>query len=208
MDTTPSPREAIRVAAAASDRFLRPADLDVSASAFPQAEHAGAIDRIVPGVYLGPQWPRQRLTEAAAWTLRHPNVVACLITAAAYHELTDAFERGTWLLVPHGSSPPRSRTSGVHVVQVAPWLIAPEEDGENGIVRVNAHGVTVRVTGPDRTVLDLWRYPRLISAEHALVALRRRVSTRGFNVPAFARLARRLGAWSKVEQVLQGMMVR
>jgi hypothetical protein len=203
-----SPREAIRVAAATSDRFLRAADLDVPASAFAQAEHAGVIDRIVPGVYLGPGWPRQTLTDAAAWTLRHPNAVACLITAAVHHQLTDAFERGTWLLVPQGSSPPRSRASAVHVVQVAPWLVAPEDDEVNGIVRMNAHGVTVRVTGPDRTVLDLWRYPQLISGEHALVALRRRASTRGFNVPSFARLARRLGVWSKVEQVLQGMMVR
>lgn len=204
----PSPREAIRVAAASSDRLLRAADLDVPAYALAQAERAGLIERIVPGIYLGPEWPRQRLTEAAAWTLRHPDAVAGLITAAVYHELTDAFERGTWLLVPHGTSPPRSHTSGVHVVQVAPWMVDPADDTANGILSVSAHGVTVRVTGPDRTVLDLWRYPRLISAEHALVGLRRRVSTPGFNVPAFARLARRLGAWSKVEPVLQGMMVR
>lgn len=204
----PSPREAIRVAAVSGDRLLRAADLDVPAYALAQAERAGLIERIVPGIYLGPEWPRQRLTEAAAWTLRHPGAVAGLITAAVYHELTDAFERGTWLLVPHGTSPPRSHTSGVHVVQVAPWMVDPADDAANGILSVSAHGVTVRVTGPDRTVLDLWRYPQLISAEHALAGLRRRVSTPGFNVPAFARLARRLGAWSKVEQTLQGMMVR
>lgn len=204
----PSPREAIRLAAASGDRFLRAGDLDVPAYALAQTQRAGLIERIVPGVYLGPAWPRQRLTEAAAWTLRHPNAVAGLITAAVYHELTDAFERGTWLLVPHGTSPPRSQTSGVHVVQVAPWMLHPGDDATNGILHASAHGVAVRVTGPDRTVLDLWRYPQLISAEHALVALRRRVSTPGFNVPAFARLARRLGAWSKVERTLQGMMVR
>lgn len=203
-----SPREVIRVAAGSSDRFLRAGDLDVPAYALAQAERAGLIERIVPGVYLGPGWPRQRLTEAAGWTLRHPDAVAGLITAAVYHQLTDAFERGTWLLVPHGTSPPRSRTSGVHVVQVAPWMLDPDDDEANGILPTTAHGVRVRVTGPDRTVLDLWRYPQVISAEHALVALRRRVSTPGFNVPAFARLARRLGVWSKVEQTLQGMMVR
>ena len=204
----PSPREAIRLAAASSDRLFRAGDLDVPGYALAQAEHAGLIERIVPGVYLGPGWPRQRLTEAAAWILRHPNAVAGLLTAAVHHELTDAFERGTWLLVPHGTSPPRSHTSGVHVVQVAPWMVDPGDDAANGIVHATAHGVTVRVTGPDRTVLDLWRYPQLVSGEHALVALRRRVSAPGFNVPAFARLARRLGAWSKVEQTLQGMMVR
>lgn len=203
-----SPREAIRVAATASNRLVRAADIDVPAYALAQAERAGIIDRVAPGIYLGPGWPRLALTEAAAWTLRHPDAVAGLLTAAVLHGLTDAFEGGTWLLVPVGTSPPRSRTSEVRVVQVAPWLVNPADDHPNGIFRVDVHGVTVRVTGPDRTVLDLWRYSQAIAGEHALVALRRRTSAPDFTMPSFARLARRLEVWARIEPVLQGMIVR
>lgn len=200
--------ETIRRGATSSARLLTAAGLEVHSSAMARLAREGAVERIIPGVYIGTSHPRHPLIEVAAWTLRHPEAVACLLTAAVYHELTDAFPRGVWLFVPLGTPPPRSRVASVHVVQVAPWMVDRADDAANGILSVSAHGVTVRVTGPDRTVLDLWRYPRLISAEHALVGLRRRVSTPGFNVPAFARLARRLGAWSKVEPVLQGMMVR
>jgi hypothetical protein len=63
----------------------------------------------------------------------------------------------------------------------------------------------VRLTGPDRTVIDLWRFPRLVAREHALAALRRRVAAPDFRVPDFARLARHLEAWARIEPVLEGM---
>ena len=95
----------------------------------------------------------------------------------------------------------------VRVVQTAPRWVDPGEDEENGIVHLPVHGVDVRITGPDRTVIDLWHYPSLISGEHALVALRRRSRAPDFRIPAFARLAERIGVWKRIQPVLQGMMV-
>jgi len=203
-----SPREAIQHAADASDRLIRAEDLDVPSYSLAQAERAGVVERVAPGVYLGPRWPRHALTEAAAWTLRHPDAVAGLITAAVHHGLTDAFERGTWLIVRIGSSPPRSRVAPVRVIQAAPWLVDRRQDADNGIEVVQVHGVVVRVTNPDRTVIDLWRYPRLVEGEHALVALRRRISAADFHTASFARLARHMEVWKRIEPVLQGMMTR
>lgn len=171
-------------------------------------EQEGTLARVVQGVYLGAEHQRHPLAEAAAWTLRYPSAVIGLLTAATYHDLTDAFPRGTWLYVPKGTTVPRSTTSPVHVVQIAPHLVEPADDAENGIVTLNVHGVAVRITNADRTTIDLWRYPYRVSAEHALVALRRRTRAKGFSVPRFAHLAQRLDAWSTIEPVLQGMLVR
>ena len=55
-------------------------------------------------------------------------------------------------------------------------------------------------------MIDLWRYPRLVAREHALAALRRRVAAPDFSVPAFARLAKHLEAWARIEPVLEGML--
>ena len=171
-------------------------------------EQTGALERIIPGVYVGAAHKQHPLIEAAAWTVRHPRAVACLLTAAVHHELTDAFAGGTWLYVPLGSSPPRSRVVRVHVVQTAEWLVNPVHDEDNGIDVIQVHGVNLHVTGPNRTALDLWRYPRRVPIEHALEALRRLVSDNKFHLPAFARLGRRLGIWPKVEPVVQGLVLR
>ena len=201
----PAPRTIVHEAAR-HDQLLRADALGVPGHALVRAEAAGELVRVVPGIYLGASWPRSTLTEAAAWTLRYPAAVAGLLTAAVHHGLTDAFEQATWLCVPIGTSVPRSRTTPIHPVQVTPRWLTPEADAENGIARFEAHGVVVRVTGPDRTVIDLWRYPRLVAREHALAALRRRVAAPDFSVPAFARLAKHLEAWARIEPVLEGML--
>jgi hypothetical protein len=159
-------------------------------------------------VYIGAQHKLHPLVEAAAWTLRSSEAVACLLTAAIYEGLTDAFERGTWLYVPKGSSPPRSRTHPVHAIQTSERFIDRAHDADNGIIAVQVHGVAVRITGPDRTVLDLFRYPKHIPGEYALEALRRRASAQDFRIPVFARLARRLDIRRKIDPLLQGLVLR
>ena len=200
--------DTIRAAASASDRLLCAAELGVSAAGMSRMEREGVLERIIPGVYVGVAHRQHPLLKAATWTMRHPRAVACLLTAAVFHDLVDAFAGGAWLYVPKGASPPRSRVVPVHVVQTAPRFVDPERDEENGIATVTVHGIGVRVTAPDRTVLDLWRYPRRISAEHALEALRRRVGAGDFHLPAFARMGRRFGVWPRVEPVVQGLVLR
>jgi predicted transcriptional regulator of viral defense system len=194
--------------AASSAHLLTAESVVVHPSAMARLEHEGVVRRVLPGVYVGAHHATHKLIEAAAWTLKHPQAVVALLTAAVYHDLTDAFARGTWLFVPLGASPPRSRVASVHVVQTAPRFVAPEHDAENDIATLAVHGVDVRLTGPDRTVIDLWRYPRRIPREYALDALRRRVGAGGFEMPRFARLATRLGVWGRIEPVAQGLVMR
>ena len=182
--------------------------LNVSASAMARMEQAGHLERVAPGVYIGVGHAQHPLIEAAAWACRHEQAVACLLTAAVHHELTDAFASGTWLFVPKGASPPRSQTQSVHVIQTAPRFIDPDHDAANGIDTIEVHGVALRITGPDRTTIDMWRYPRRVAREHALEALRRRRNAKDFRLPPFARLARRLGAWSRLEDIVQGLALR
>ncbi|MFY0537908.1 hypothetical protein [Nannocystis pusilla] len=93
-------------------------------------------------------------------------------------------------------------------MQTSGRFIEPGHDLENGILTIPVHGVDLRITGPDRTVLDLLRYSRQVSAEHGLEALRQRARASDFRVPAFARLARHLGTWKRVEPLVQGLMLR
>lgn len=170
-------------------------------------EKAGVLHRVITGVYLSAIHQRSDLTASAAWTLRYPSAVACLLTAAVHHRLTDAFTHGTWLYVPKGTTVPRSRTSALQVVQTSPRYVDPAHDEEYGVITKIVHQVPVRLTGPDRTVLDLWRYPRRISVEHATTALRTRVRAEDFSLPKFARLGRKLRVWRRLDPIVLGLML-
>ena len=180
-------------------------DLGVSGSALARMERQGILHRVVPGIDLGAEHRRHPSSR------RRPGACATRVpwlTAAVYHELTDAFARGTWLFVPKGCSPPRSRVAKLYAVQTAPRLGAFHHDTTNGIVAVSVHGVSLRITNPDRTTIDLWRFPDRIPREHALEALRRRAHAPDFDLPAFARLASRPRAWNRLEPVVQGLTLR
>lgn len=207
LDDLSSP-EAIRLYAKASAGLFTAEERGVDPNAMARLERDGVLHRVIPGVYLGAQHARHPLVEAAAWVRRHPRAVVGLLTAAVHHDLVDAFARGTWLFVPLGCSVPRSRVVQVHVVQTALKYVDPALDAENGIETLQVHGIDVRVTDPDRTALDLWRYPRRVSSEHAIEALRRRVRAPEFEMPRFARLARRLDVWDRVERIVQGLALR
>lgn len=207
LDDLSSP-EAIRLHARLSSDLFTATGKGVDPDAMARLERDGVLYRVIPGVYLGAQHARHPLVEAAAWVMRHPRTVVGLLTAAVNHDLVDAFARGTWLFVPLGCSVPRSRVVQVQVVQTALKFVDPALDAENGIGTIRVHGIDVRITDPDRTTLDLWRYPRRISSEHAIEALRRRVRAKGFEMPRFARLARRLHVWDRVERIVQGLALR
>lgn len=203
-----SKRVAIRYAAERSDRLLTAPDLNADPSVLAALERDGHLRRVLHGVYVGVGHPVHRLIEGAAWMLRRPHAVIGLLTAAVYHDLTDAFARGTWLLVPAGTSASGSRVDAVNVVQVVPRSLDPDHDVENGIRALEVHGVRTRITSPDRTVLDLFKYPRRIPREYALDALRRRVAAHDFDRPAFIRLAQRLDVWDKLELLVEGLTLR
>jgi predicted transcriptional regulator of viral defense system len=200
-----SEHDRIRDAALTSAGFLRAEDLGVSVEAMSRMEAEGTLTRVAPAVYLGSDVRMHPLAEAAAWTLRYPDAVVGGLTAAVAYDLTDAFARGIWLIVPKGTTVPRSTTSTLQVVQAAPRFIHREQDSDNGIVVVLVHGTQVRITDRDRTVVDLWRYRQRIPREYALVALKRWTSSPEFEMPRFARIARRMGAWAGLEPTLTGL---
>ena len=207
MPVLTSQHDVVRLASE-SDRLLRAEDLGVNPWTMSRMQESGVLERVIPGVYISASCAKSPLLEPAGWTLRFPTAVVGLLTAASYYQLTDAFTQGVWLLVPKGGTVPRSRTAAVQVVQIHPQWVEPASDAENGITHIVTHGIDLRITTPERTVLDLWKYPRRITSEHALTALRRLVQSPDFSLPRFARLGRHLGGWTRIEPVLQGMMVR
>ncbi len=156
---------------------------------------AGTMDRVVHGVYLPEDVTQDALTVAAAVSLRHPYVTVGLLTAAVFHRMTSAFAGGTWLLIPRGKTPPRSKWPPIRTVRIQPWLVGPDL----GVEIVNRHGIDVQISNRDRTVIDLFRHSRHVDLEYALEALRTHVHSGEFDRRRFAKLADRLRSWNKIK---------
>jgi len=121
----------------------------------------GEIDGHVRGVYTLPgAFNDQTRTVAAAF--RTPKAVVCLLSAASVHGLVTANPGRVWLAIPWGAWRPRVRDDGappMAVVRMAPYLVESGCDADIGVEeRDFGHGQTARITGPARTVADLFRY--------------------------------------------------
>jgi predicted transcriptional regulator of viral defense system len=102
----------------------------------------------------------------AAVCARAPRSVFCLITALQVHDIGTQTSPAVWLAIPKGSKPPKIETVAIRIVEFAgsAW--------KYGVVERTFEGVPARITNPARTVLDCFRFERLIGREAALEALR------------------------------------
>ena len=135
-----------------------------------RALRAGSIARVSRGTYrIAKPAPEDDVRLAAALK-RVPRAVVCLLSAAHHHGLISDKPPELWLAVPAGGSLPRIE----HVpTRILSWRHRGAFDV--GISQSTQFGVSVAMTNPARTVLDLLRYEDRIEggAKIALSAARR-----------------------------------
>lgn len=127
----------------------------------------GDLIRLGRGLYALPKLDfteNHTLAEVATWI---PNGVFCLLTAARFHQLGTENPGPIWLALDRGKRRPVSTLlPKMHLIHLSPRAMR---------IGVDVHiveGVTIRVTSPARTVVDLFRFRRRAGLETALVALR------------------------------------
>jgi predicted transcriptional regulator of viral defense system len=141
-----------------------------------RAMRAGIIARVSRGTYRIAKPAREDDVSLAAALKRAPRAVVCLLSAAHHHGLISEEPPELWLAVPAGGSLPRIE----HVpTRILSWRHRGAFDV--GISKSTKFGVTVAMTNPARTVLDLLRYQRRIEggAKIALSAARRLIEVNG-----------------------------
>ena len=148
--------------------FFRPSQaetLGITYDRLRRLEAAGEVERVARGLYrLADAEPTERYSLAAVCALV-PNSVVCLLSALEVHEVGSRAPLEVWLAIPHKARPPR--VSGVRVRLLrfsgAAWA--------HGVQETRFEGVPARITSPARTVVDCFRFERLIGREAALEAL-------------------------------------
>ena len=126
----------------------------------------GRLVRVARGLYRHPDakvTAHHTLVEAAQ---RIPSAVVNLLSALAFHALSDEVPHALWLALPRNARTPKLAYPSLEITWSTPRLL------EVGVEAHTIERVTVRVTGPARTVVDAFKYRRRVGAEVAVAALR------------------------------------
>jgi predicted transcriptional regulator of viral defense system len=148
--------------------FFRPAQLEeagLTRDQLPALLRSGKIERVGWGLYrLVDAEPTENYSLAMACA-RVPNSIVCLLSALRVHGIGTQSPADVWLAIPHKARAPNLRELRLRIVRFS----GPAWDF--GVQVTEFEGLPARITSPARTVIDCFRFERLVGPEVALEAL-------------------------------------
>lgn len=174
-------------------------DAGVTAATVSRMERDGEVIRLARGLYQLPDAPLDASHSLAEAAKRLPRGIVCLVSALAFHGLTDQLPKKVWMAIGRKDWAPKPDGIPIRVVRFADSLLS--EDVETHVIE----GVPVKVFGVAKTVADCFRHRNKIGQAVAIegiqVALRQRKATPG----EIARQAERGGISTVVRPYLEAL---
>ena len=164
--------------------FFRPSQLEplgIPYHRLRQLEADQTVERIGWGLYrLAEAEPTERYSIASVCA-RVPNSIVCLLSALQVYGIGTQLPHQVWIAIPHKAKPPAPTNVGVRLLRFsgAAWTYGVEE--------TQFEAVPARITTPARTVVDCFRFERLVGREAALEALREALQDKKVTIAALAR---------------------
>lgn len=162
-------------------------------------ERDGEVLRLGRGLYQLPDAPLSTEHSLATAAKRVPKGVVCLVSALAFHGLTDQLPRKVWLAVSKSDWPRRHTQPQLRIVQMADRLLAT--DIETHLI----DGVPVKVFGVARTIADCFRHRRTIGLNVAIEGLQEALRQRKATPAQLARHAEHGGVGTVMRPYLEAL---
>jgi predicted transcriptional regulator of viral defense system len=180
-------------------RLAEFAEAGITATTVSRMAQAGEVARLARGLYQLPDAaldPQQSLAEAARLV---PKGVICLVSALAFHGLTDQMPPKVWIAIGRKDWRPRLTYPPVRIARFS------EEELARGVERKKIAGTMVPVFGVAKTVADLFRYRRTVGDAIAIEGLREALRRRKTTPAAIAREAEAAGVWRTMEPYVMAL---
>ena len=165
--------------------FFRPSQLEplgIPYHRLRQLEAEETVERVGWGLYrLADAEPTERYSIASVCA-RVPNAIVCLLSALQVHEIGTQLPRQVWIAIPHKARPPSRGNIGIHLVRFSGAALS------YGLQEMKFEEVPARITSPARTIVDCFRFQRLIGREAALEALQEALRDRKVTASALMRV--------------------
>lgn len=161
---------------------------------------SGVVERVGRGLYrmaAGEGYDHPDLVEAA---VQVPKGVVVLLSALIFHGIGTQTAWQVWMQLPANYPTPK--------IAHPPLRIVRSRKPEAFTLGVETHriaGHAVRITNPERTVVDCFRHRGTVTLEVCLEALRERLRSRRQSLPVLEDYARKLGAWRVMKPYLEAL---
>ncbi len=181
----------------------------ITSATITRMERAGEIVRLGRGIYQLPGTPTDANHDLAVVSKAVPAGVVCLVSALAYHELTDVIPARVWIAIGPKDRKPSLAHPTPQVVRFSDKYLGRH------VEQHSIDGVTVAVTTVPRTIVDLFRYRQSAGRRFksspglnvALEGLREALRQRKATAAEIARCAEEAGVWKVVRPYLEAMTV-
>jgi predicted transcriptional regulator of viral defense system len=164
-----------------------------------RAVESGDIDRIARGLYRVHDAPMDTDQGLAEIAKRIPNGVIAMVSALAFHGLTDQMPRRIWVAIGPGDWAPAIDYPPVRIVRLA------DKYRRQGIEHHKVAGVDVPVYSVPKTLADLFRNPRLVDRSVAVAGLRAALDQRKTSPGDIAEAAAAGGVWKRMRPYLEAL---
>ena len=179
----------------------------ITAATVARMEQRGEVVKLGRGLYQLADAAPGLHHELAHVAKLVPSGVICLVSALAFHELTDTLPSRIWIAIGAKDRKPRIEQPKLQVVRFSAAML------QDDIERHTIEGVSVTVTTPAKTVVDLFRYRASAGRRYqkspglnlALEGLREALRQRKATPAEIARLADKAGIWKVVQPYLEAM---
>lgn len=178
-------------------RELKAAGIDAPTIA--RAVRAGVVVRAGRGLYQLPGSELELESTLAEASKRVPKGVICMISALAYHQLTDQMPRKVWMAIGAKAWEPSVDYPPLRIVRFrSPYL-------EYGIERQLISGVSVPIYSIPKSLADAFRSQRFIDRSVAIECLRNAIEQRKATPAEIAQAAKDCRAWKQMQPYLEVM---
>lgn len=173
----------------------------ITAATVLRLEREGVVTRLGRGLYQLADAPLEGNHSLAEAAKRVPRGVICLVSALAFHGLTDQMPRRVWIAIGSRDWKPRIDSPPLRIVRFADRFL------REGVEIHMIEGVPVPIFGVAKTIADVFRHRRSVDTAVAVQALRDVLRQRKATPAEIARCAVQGGVWPTLRPYLEALTV-
>lgn len=182
-------------------------DAGITAATVSRMKAKQLITQLSRGLYQLPDAVLDANHSLAQAAKRVPKGVVCLVSALAFHELTDTIPSRVWMAIGSKDRQPHITYPPLQFVRFKPDLLRA------GIETHSIEGVPVRIYSPAKSVVDLFRYRQRAGTRYrhspglniAIEGLREALRTRKATPAEIAKYANEAGIWKFIQPYIEAM---
>ena len=171
----------------------------VTAATVSRMARAGEVIRLARGLYQLPDAPFDTSHSLAEAAKRLPKGVVCLVSALAFHGLTDQLPKKVWMAIGKKDWAPKPDGMPIRVIRFTESLLA--ESVETHVIE----GVPVKVFGVAKTIADCFRHRNKVGLSVAIEGLQEALRQRKASPAEIARHAERGGISTVIRPYLEAL---